>query len=168
VVLVLLVGVFILVPLVELYLIVQVVGPSIGAPWTIALLALSSVLGSVLLRLQGRSVWRSFNAEMTAGRIPHRELLDGVLVIFGGAFLITPGFVTDAVGLALLLPPTRALVRRRLVRRLGRQVVAGVAGTRRRRRPVADYDVEGTATDADPHPSPTSRRAPSSPPRLER
>ena len=59
--------------------------------------------------------------------MPHREVVDGVLVIFGGAFLITPGFITDIVGLLLLLPPTRAVVRRVLIRRLGRRVVVAAA-----------------------------------------
>lgn len=112
---------FIAVPIAELYVILQV-GDAIGAVPTILILAADSVLGSVLLRSQGRSVWRQFNEAMAQGRIPHRELLDGVAVIFGGAFLITPGFLTDIVGLALLVPPTRAVIRRFVVRRLGRRM----------------------------------------------
>src|SRR5215210_5529995 len=115
-----LIAVFIVVPLAELYVILQV-GDAIGAVWTFLLLAADSVLGSVLLRSQGRAVWRRFNAILAEGRVPHREVMDGVLVIFGGAFLITPGFLTDIVGLALLLPPTRAVIRRALNRRLGRR-----------------------------------------------
>jgi UPF0716 protein FxsA len=127
-----LLAVFILVPLAELYVILRV-GDAIGPVWTILLLAADSVLGTVLLRSQGRTVWRRFNEGLAAGRMPHREVLDGVLVIFGGAFLITPGFITDLVGLLLLIPPTRAVVRRALVRRLGRRMTVG------------RYDVEGTA-----------------------
>jgi UPF0716 protein FxsA len=118
--------IFIAVPFAELYLIIEVVGELIGAVWTILLLAASSVLGSVLLRSQGRAVWNRFNETMRAGRVPHREVVDGVLVIFGGAFLITPGFLTDIVGLMLLIPPTRSVVRRALERRLGRRVEVGV------------------------------------------
>src|SRR5919106_4656064 len=110
-----LLALFILVPLAELYVILKV-GDAIGAVWTIALLAADSVLGSVLLRTQGRSVWRRFNEALGAGRMPHREVVDGVLIIFGGAFLITPGFLTDVVGLLLLLPPTRAVARRAVSR----------------------------------------------------
>jgi UPF0716 protein FxsA len=132
-----LVAIFIVVPLVELYVILKV-GDAIGAVWTILLLAADSVLGSLLLRAQGRSVWRRFNDALANGRMPHREVMDGVLVIFGGAFLITPGFLTDIVGLILLIPPTRAVVRRALVRRLGRRVEV-----RARER----GDVEGTATE---------------------
>jgi UPF0716 protein FxsA len=134
-----LVALFILVPLVELYVILKV-GDAIGAVWTIALLAADSVLGSLLLRAQGRSVWRRFNSALAEGKMPHREVLDGVLVIFGGAFLITPGFITDVVGLLLLLPPTRGVIRGVLVRRLGRRVSVGVT-TRR----GPQFDVEGTA-----------------------
>src|SRR5215212_2993193 len=67
------------------------VGDAIGVLPTIALLAADSVLGSLLLRAQGRAVWRRFNETLAGGRMPHREVLDGVLEIFGGAFLITPG-----------------------------------------------------------------------------
>ena len=134
-----LVALFIVVPLAELYVILKV-GDAIGALWTILLLAADSVLGSLLLRAQGRSAWHRFNETMAAGRVPHRELIDGVLIVFGGAFLITPGFLTDIVGLLLLLPPTRSVIRRVVARRLGRRVV--VSG----REP---YDVDGTATEYD-------------------
>jgi UPF0716 protein FxsA len=137
-----LVAIFIVVPLVELYVILKV-GDAIGAVPTILLLAADSVLGSLLLRAQGRSVWRRFNEALATGRMPHREVLDGVLVIFGGAFLITPGFITDIVGLMLLIPPTRALVRRLLVRRLGQRVEIRARRSR---------DVEGTATEYDAPP----------------
>ena len=145
-----LIGLFIALPLVELYVILKV-GDAIGAVWTILLLAADSVLGSLLLRAQGRSVWRRFNEALAEGKMPHREVIDGVLVIFGGAFLITPGFVTDFVGLLLLIPPTRTLIRRRVVRRLGRRVTVGAA-TRSAARPRRDYDVEGTAHEYDETP----------------
>ena len=137
-----LIALFIIVPLAELYLILKV-GDAIGAVWTILLLAADSVLGSVLLRTQGRAVWARFNATLTEGKMPHREVMDGVLVIFGGAFLITPGFLTDIVGLTLLIPPTRAVVRRLVVRRLGRRVAVGST------RPRGRFDVEGTASEYD-------------------
>ena len=144
--LVALVALFIVVPLAELYVILKV-GDAIGAVWTILLLAVDSLIGSMLLRAQGRSVWARFNETVTSGRLPHREVVDGVLVIFGGAFLITPGFLTDIVGLLLLIPPTRALVRGILLRRLGRRVVVGATGTGRVRE--QPYDVDGTATEHD-------------------
>ena len=131
---------FLLVPVAELYVIYQV-GDAIGVLWTFLLLAADSLLGSLLLKSQGRAVWRRFNDNLAQGRMPHREVIDGVLVIFGGAFLITPGFLTDIVGLTLLVPPSRAIIRRFLVKRLGRRVM--VAGGRH------EYDVEGTARDYD-------------------
>jgi len=123
---------FIVVPLAELYVIIKV-GEAIGLVPTLALLLADSVLGSMLLRHQGRAVWLRFNETLGAGRMPHREVMDGVLVIFGGAFLLTPGFLTDIVGVVLLVPPTRSLVRRWLVRRLTRRLSVGV--------------VDGTATE---------------------
>ena len=145
---------FIAVPIVELYGI-YLLGDAIGIIPTLLLLAVDSVLGTVLLRSQGRAVWRRFNEAMAAGRMPHREVQDGVAVIFGGAFLITPGFLTDIFGLLLLLPPTRAVLLR-----YGARVIAKRMATRIT---VADarprgHDVEGTATE----------RPPADPPRLER
>ena len=139
---------FIVVPLAELYVILQV-GEAIGAPLTILLLAADSVLGSFLLRSQGRAVWRRFNETLASGEMPHREVMDGVLVIFGGAFLITPGFITDVVGVLLLLPPTRAIARGVIVRRLANRVVIGFQAGRRRPVRPSPGDVEGTATEYD-------------------
>ena len=136
--------VFIVVPIAELYVILKV-GDAIGIGWTLLLLVADSLLGSALLRSQGRTVWRRFNATLSEGRMPHREVIDGVLVIFGGAFLITPGFITDIFGVLLLLPPSRAVIRRLVAARLGRRVVVGVTGSRQPR----DFDVEGTASEYD-------------------
>jgi UPF0716 protein FxsA len=142
-----LLALFVLVPLIELYVIIQV-GQAIGALPTIAILLADSILGAMLLRSQGRATWRRFNAALAAARVPAREVLDGVLVVFGGALLLTPGFVTDVLGILLLLPPTRAVVRRLFGRRIaGRLRVAGRPGGRR---PPGGWDVDGTATDVDP------------------
>jgi len=155
---------FVVVPIIELFVIIQV-GEAIGVLPTIALLVADSILGSMLMRSQGRVAWARFNVALAEGRIPHREVLDGALVIFGGALLLTPGFVTDVLGIILLLPPTRALVRGLVARRLLPRIVisrfgapaaaaAAAAGTARpggaRRRPGGGADVEGTATEVDP------------------
>ena len=137
---------FVVVPIAELAVIIQV-GQLIGVWWTIALLIADSVLGSVLMRSQGRAAWRRFNEATRAGRVPAREVLDGALVIFGGALLLTPGFITDVLGLLLLLPPTRAVVRGLLARRLAHRMVVTMSGPRVR--PRHDDDVEGTAVDVD-------------------
>ncbi len=138
-----LIAIFVVVPLAELYVIYQV-GDAIGILPTLAILVADSLLGSWLLKSQGRAVWHRFNETMRAGRMPHREIVDGVLVIFGGAFLITPGFITDVLGFLLLIPLTRALFRRSLQRRLEVRAV-GAAG--RYRRTPSDFDVEGTASE---------------------
>ena len=111
----LLVALFIVVPIAELAVIIQV-GEAIGVWWTIALLIADSILGSLLMRSQGRAAWRRFNEALQSGRAPAREVADGVLVIFGGALLLTPGFLTDIFGLLFLLPPTRAVIRRVFLR----------------------------------------------------
>src|SRR5688572_26238975 len=111
----LLVVLFITVPILELFVILQI-AEVIGPWWTILLLIADSILGSMLMRSQGRAAWQRFNDALQAGRPPAREVLDGVLIIFGGALLLTPGFVTDFVGLSFLVPPSRAVFRRLLVR----------------------------------------------------
>jgi UPF0716 protein FxsA len=143
---------FIVVPIAELAVIIQV-GQEIGVWWTLAILIADSVLGSLLMRSQGRAAWRRFNDTAQAGRVPAREVLDGVLVIFGGAFLLTPGFITDIFGLLFLLPPTRAIVRRILVKRFADRMIVAARSSATGwpppgggRRPG---DVDGTAVDVD-------------------
>ncbi len=151
----LLIALFILVPIAELAIIIQV-GQAIGVWWTIALLIADSILGSLLMRSQGRIAWRRFNEALRSGRVPAREVADGVLVIFGGALLLTPGFLSDIVGLLFLFPPSRALIRRVFLREAMRRITVSMAGvpvpTGPRRR---DDDVEGTAVDVDPRPGHT-------------
>ena len=148
--------IFIVLPITELYLI-YLVGDAIGIWWTLGLLAADSVLGSLLLRSQGRTVWARFQEAMAAGRMPHREVQDGVAVIFGGAFLITPGFLTDIFGIVLLLAPTRKVVVRLAAKPIARFMTARIVvrGPGRRR---PGGDVEGTATEYPP----------TDPPRIER
>ena len=148
---------FIVVPIVEIYVIIQV-GQAIGPWWTIALLIADSILGSLLMRSQGRAAWRRFNEALAAGRPPAREVLDGALVIFGGAFLLTPGFISDIFGLIFLIPPTRALARRFIVHSVLRRTPAGrfaMFATRRAEDAAwrgSPADVEGTAHEVDSEP----------------
>src|SRR5436189_2962872 len=144
----LLVLLFIVVPIAEIAIIIQV-GNAIGVWWTIALLIADAVIGSMLARTQGRAAWRRFTLAIESGRVPARETVDGILVLFGGALLLTPGFLSDILGLFLLLPPTRAFVRALLVRRFaGRMVASMTRGPAPQRRARQSYDVDGTATDA--------------------
>jgi UPF0716 protein FxsA len=148
---------FIVVPIAELYVIIQV-GQAIGVLPTIAILIADSILGSILMRTQGRAAWRRFNAAVSEGRVPTREVLDGVLVVFGGALLLTPGFITDVFGILFLLPPTRAIIRRVALANVATRMAASatswgigrVSGGRMGgtdRAPRQDYDVEGSATE---------------------
>src|SRR5829696_6359957 len=151
----LLVALFILVPIAELAVIIQV-GQSIGVWWTIAILVADSVLGSLLMRSQGRAAWRRFNEALQAGRAPAREVADGVLVIFGGALLLTPGFLSDIVGLLFLLPPTRAVIRRVFLRQAMKRITVSMAGAATsmppRRADARTDDIDGTAVDVDARP----------------
>jgi UPF0716 protein FxsA len=150
----LLILLFIVVPIAELYVIIQV-GELIGVVPTLALLLADALLGSWLLKHQGRSAWRRFNQALAARRFPGREVVDGALIIVGGTLLLTPGFISDVFGVFLLLPPTRAIARRVLKRfTIGRFIVVGMPGgrgpfgpppTNGGRRPSRDYDYEASA-----------------------
>ena len=160
----LLVLLFIVLPIAELYVIIKV-GEAIGVLPTIALLIVDSFLGAALLRSQGRAAWRRFNQALAEGRVPGREVFDGAMVILGGAFLLTPGFITDVVGLLLLIPPTRALFRRTVAGMARRRYAFTVRTARygydraygqrqgyRERPGSSTYDYEGTAREvSDPH-----------------
>ena len=116
--------VFLVTPIVELVVIVRVAG-SAGVLNTIGLLLLVSMMGAWLVRREGLGILRRAQGEMAEGRVPGRELVDGLLVLFAGALMLTPGFVTDAVGLLLLFPPVRAVIRHVTTRRLCRSVRDG-------------------------------------------
>ena len=134
---------FIVVPIAELAVLIQV-GQEIGVAWTIAILIADAILGSILMRAQGRAAWRRFNEAMQAGRVPAREVLDGALVMFGGLLMLTPGFITDILGFALLHP---AHARAR-ARRAGAAAHAADGGLDDRpARAAADDVVDGTAVD---------------------
>jgi UPF0716 protein FxsA len=120
-------------PIVELYVIIKV-GGAIGVLNTIGLLILVAVIGSWLVKREGRKVWTRFNEQIAAGRVPSKEIADGICLLIAGALMIAPGFVSDVIALLLIFPPTRALFRRRFVRH-------GVPGRARVIR--ATYDSHG-------------------------
>jgi UPF0716 protein FxsA len=130
-------------PVIELLVAIEVAG-WIGVIDTILLLIVSWPLGGWALRRQGAAAWRRLARAIEEQRSPGREVIDGVLVLIGGVLLIVPGFVTDALGILLLLPFTRALLRPLLIRNLQGRVM--VSATRFSRRP---YDVDSTAHDVD-------------------
>ena len=107
----LIVVLFLAVPIVEIYLLIQV-GQVIGAGWTIMLVVLTAVIGVWLLRIQGLSTLTRAQQKLQANELPAREIIEGMALVVAGAFLLTPGFFTDAIGFLLLFPPTRiALVK---------------------------------------------------------
>lgn len=112
--------VFLVLPIAELYVIVQV-AQGVGILNTIGLLVLVSVAGAWLCKREGLGVLRRIRASLDRYELPGNELVDGGLILFAGALMLTPGFVTDCVALLLLLPPTRLPVRRAVVRALRRR-----------------------------------------------
>lgn len=115
---------FTVVPLVELYLLVQL-GRHLG-PWaSVGLVLVTGVLGAGLAKREGWRVLRRWQESLARGEMPEEGLLGGVLVLVGGVLLVTPGVLTDVAGVALLLPPTRRLVAARVRRWLERRMVAG-------------------------------------------
>jgi UPF0716 protein FxsA len=116
--------VFIVAPLVELYVIVQV-AQSIGVLETIAALIVISAIGAWLVKAAGISVLARIQQQLAAGRMPTNELVDGGILLFAGALMLAPGFISDVLGILLILPPTRAIVRRILLRAYKARVERG-------------------------------------------
>jgi UPF0716 protein FxsA len=104
---------FIGVPILEIYVIIQV-GQVIGAWWTVGLLLAEGFLGGWLVKREGRRAWAALQSAFRGGKLPNREVADAALVLVGGTLLLTPGFVTDVFGFFLVLPFTRPLARRAL------------------------------------------------------
>jgi UPF0716 protein FxsA len=116
---------FIVVPVLEIYLLIQV-GQTIGAWWTVALLVAAGFLGSWLVKREGSRAWTALTEALQAGRMPAKELADGALILIGGTLLLTPGFLSDVVGMFCILPFTRPLARRALTRLVSRRLVGSM------------------------------------------
>ena len=115
---------FVLVPLVELALLIQV-GQWVGVLPTILLVFVTGIAGAALARREGLRTIRRLQEQLASAQLPGDALLDGAAILIGGAFLLTPGVLTDVVGLSLLLPPTRALLKRWARRELKRRIEDG-------------------------------------------
>jgi UPF0716 protein FxsA len=116
--------VFTIVPLAELYILIKI-GSYIGGFNTILLVLMTTVLGALLARLQGLRTLRQIQLSLSQGQIPAEELIDGVLILFGGILLVMPGVLTDLFALVLLLPFTRTYFKRWLRRRFDRMMASG-------------------------------------------
>ena len=119
---------FLVVPIAEIWLLIQV-GQVIGGWQTVGLLILAGLLGAWLVRREGRRTWRAVQEALAAGRIPDRELIDGALVVAGGTLLVTPGFLSDLLGVFFVLPATRPLARRAISWFFARRVRLLAAGS---------------------------------------
>ncbi|WP_219463910.1 FxsA family protein [Nonomuraea rhizosphaerae] len=102
---------FLVVPVMEIWLLIQV-GSVIGGWTTVALLIADSLLGAWLVRREGRRAWKALQEALQSGRMPDKELADGGLILVGGTLLLTPGFISDIAGFLCLLPVTRPMMRR--------------------------------------------------------
>nr|WP_300053381.1 FxsA family protein [uncultured Nocardioides sp.] len=120
---------FVVVPLVEIWAILQV-GQLVGPWWTIVLLVLDSMLGAWLIKREGGRAWIALQEALQSGRMPAREIADGALILIGGTLMLSPGFVLDIAGIVLILPFTRPVARRLLTKVVERRlVVAPTFGT---------------------------------------
>ena len=115
---------FIVVPIVELAILLEI-GERVGLLATLALIALTGVLGAYLARRQGLGILSEIRSEMNEGRLPAGQLVDGALILVAGAVLMTPGVLTDAFGFFCLMPPGRRFLKRYLSRRFERAVESG-------------------------------------------
>lgn len=154
-------------PVVELYVLLTVhrsisdaLGPGRGLLITIGTVILTGVLGTILARRQGMAAIRALTQTIGRGEFPGRELMDAALVLVGAALLVTPGYVTDVVGLSLLVPPTRALYRRALLAWVRHKVARGQASFvvgGRRIDPDQFRDPRNAVIDVTPEDDPTRR-----------
>ena len=108
--------VFLVVPLVEIWLLIEV-GSVVGAIWTVMLVVLTAMIGAALVRAQGLATLSRSQAQLRAGELPAVEMFEGVALIVAGALLLTPGFFTDTVGFTLLVPPLRRWLIRTVMER---------------------------------------------------
>jgi UPF0716 protein FxsA len=115
---------FFVIPLLELYLLV-VVGGEIGAWPTVAFMLVMALLGGILAKREGLKVWRAWREALEQMRPPEQGVIDGVLVLVGGALLIAPGMITDVIGFMFLIPFTRRIAARHLRRLVDRKIVEG-------------------------------------------
>jgi UPF0716 protein FxsA len=129
---VVLVALFVVLPILEIYVIIQV-GQEIGALWTVLLLVFESILGAWIVKREGGRAWQALTTALNTGRMPGRELADAALVLVGGTLLLTPGFVTDVFGFFFVLPFTRPIARKILGWAVARRVVNRTGFARRRR-----------------------------------
>lgn len=116
---------FLGIPLLELYVLIQV-GQVIGVWWTILLLIADSIFGGWLIKHEGARAMRALSAALASGRMPAKEIADGILILTGGILMLSPGFVLDVVGLVLILPFTRPLARKGLSAFVAAKLVSGV------------------------------------------
>ena len=120
---------FLVVPFVEIYLLVEI-GARIGAPWTILLVVLTAIVGAWLVRVQGLATWRRFQTSVARNELPAIALAEGLCLLIAGALLLTPGFFTDGVGFACLIPPLRRALIRQLLQRSAWKMTQGPAQPR--------------------------------------
>ncbi|QMU55631.1 MAG: membrane protein FxsA [Candidatus Mycalebacterium zealandia] len=113
--------IFVVVPLIELAILIKL-GSVIGTWETVWIVVATAVVGASLARRQGISVLMSIMNDLSGGRKPSETLLDGVMVLVGGALLLTPGLLTDLAGFALLIPQTRAIIKKSVQKRIERKL----------------------------------------------
>ena len=118
---------FLVVPIVELFLAIQV-ADVIGGWYTVASLVIVSVVGAWLVRREGTGLWRKVQEQLRAGKMPTDQLVDGLLILIAATLMLTPGYLTDATGLALLIPFTRIPIRKTLIRRYRHKIEQGEFG----------------------------------------
>ena len=118
---------FLVIPIIEIFFLIKV-GEVIGAFPTIILVVLTAVIGAGLLRQQGLSTLARFQQNISAGKLPAQEMVEGIMLAVGGALLMTPGFVTDTMGFLCLLPFSRKYIAANIIKRSGAKISAGMSG----------------------------------------
>lgn len=144
---------FITIPVIELFIFL-VIGQRIGIPMTLAIIVFTAFLGAYLAKSQGLKTLARYQESLAQGRLPHEAIIDGLLILVAGALLLTPGFLTDSIGFALLAPSARTIVRGMIEKSLkerltvaGRDMGSSVGGKSNPKVITVDAEVVEISTD---------------------
>ena len=155
--------IFIIVPLIELMLLIEV-GGIIGSAWTFIIIIATALIGTRLVKQQGFQTWGNIQQEMATGKLPAQSLFDGICILISGVLLITPGFITDTIGFLLVTPPFRAM----MYQQLGSKIKVRTAGQFHQQQGFGQsFEQQGQTYDHEPQQKQEFKQAPHQPATLD-
>ncbi|MBT7982827.1 MAG: FxsA family protein [Akkermansiaceae bacterium] len=139
---------FISVPIIELFLLIEV-GKKISWELTVLIIFITAIIGARLTKIQGSQTIRNVQSALRMGKIPHREVLDGLMILVAGAILLTPGFLTDFVGFCLLIPKLRSYLREFLKNFLKNKMIVRTSAGFNQNKTASNWENNESVIDAE-------------------